>query len=212
MSSGKSKRAEGLDLSFLVQREAKRTSAAARAASLETKSLSHELWDWTKSILVALLVVMLLHEFGFNLSLVQGSSMQPTLQEGEWLFVNKAITYLAPPKRGEIVILAEPEEQFAQDHPFLVKRVVAIAGDKVEGRGGALFVNNDEVEESYTDTPIADGDFGPLEVGQEQVFVMGDNRHPASSTDSRRFGPVPSSLIQGRAEFVIWPLAVAAKL
>lgn len=199
-------------MSFFVQRGERNKAAARHVADAEAKSLTHELWDWTKSILVALLVVILVHQFGFNLSTVRGNSMQPTLQEGEWLFVNKAVTYLKAPGRGEVVILKEPEEQFALKHPYLVKRVVAVAGDEVEGRGGVLYVNGDAVQEPYTDTPISDGDFGPIQVGPGRVFVMGDNRHAAASADSRRFGAVPASMILGRAEYVLWPFQVAAKL
>ncbi|WP_261303863.1 signal peptidase I [Paenibacillus andongensis] len=199
-------------MSFFVGRSESNKAASQSKTYNEAKSLTHELWDWTKSILVALLVVILVHQFGFNLSTVRGHSMQPTLQEGEWLFVNKAITYLKAPKRGEIVILKESEEFVAVQHPFLVKRIVAIAGDVVQGRAGYLYINGDKMEEPYTDTLIEDGDFGPTRVGQGHVFVMGDNRHAAASGDSRRFGAVPIGQIQGRAEYVLWPFAMAAKL
>ncbi|NEW08065.1 signal peptidase I [Paenibacillus sp. SYP-B3998] len=197
---------------MFVPRNEQNHTVSRSAMDAEGKSFTHELWDWTKSILVALLVVILFHQFGFNLSTVRGNSMQPTLQEGEWLFVNKAITYVKAPRRGEVVILKEPEEQLVANHPFLVKRVVAIAGDEVEGRDGLLYVNGIVVEEPYTDTPILDGDFGPMLVGQGHVFVMGDNRHAAASADSRRFGAVPTSHIQGRAEYVLWPFSMATKL
>ena len=72
--------------------------------------------------------------------------MDPTLGDGEWLFVNKAITYLKAPKRGEIVILKEPEKLALPQHPLLVKRVIAIAGDEVQSRAGALYVNGDKVD------------------------------------------------------------------
>lgn len=199
-------------MSFFVGRSESNKAASQPKNYQEAKSLTHELWDWTKSILVALLVVILVHQFGFNLSTVRGHSMQPTLQEGEWLFVNKAITYLKAPKRGEIVILKETEEFVTVQHPFLVKRIVAIAGDEVQGRAGYLYINGDKMEEPYTDSLIEDGDFGPTRVGQGHVFVMGDNRHAAASGDSRRFGAVPIGLIQGRAEYVLWPFAMAAKL
>jgi signal peptidase I len=199
-------------MSFFVGRNESNKTASQPKKETEARSLTHELWDWTKSILVALLVVILVHQFGFNLSTVRGHSMQPTLQEGEWLFVNKAITYLKAPQRGEIVILKESEDIALTKHLFLVKRVIAIGGDEVQGRAGFLYVNGDKIEEPYTDTPIEDGDFGPTRVGQGHVFVMGDNRHAAASADSRRFGAVPTSLIQGRAEYVLWPFAMAGKL
>lgn len=200
-------------MSFFVQRnERDKITSPSSKEDNEAKSLIHELWDWIKAILVALLVVILVHQFGFNLSTVRGSSMQPTLQEGEWLFVNRAITYLKAPQRGDVVILKEPEEQFAANHPFLVKRVVALAGDEIEARSGTLYINGDLADERYTDTPILDGDFGPVRIEQGHVFVMGDNRHAAASADSRRFGAIPASLIQGRAECVLWPLSMIANL
>ncbi|OAS17451.1 signal peptidase I [Paenibacillus oryzisoli] len=199
-------------MSFLVRREDSKRQVSAQGYVQESKSFAHELWDWTKSILVALLVVILVHQFGFNLSTVRGHSMDPTLHEGEWLFVNKAITYLKAPSRGEIVILEEPEKLALPQHPLLVKRVIAIAGDEVQGRQGDLYVNGDKVSETYTDTPIQDGDFGPTEVGPGEIFVMGDNRHLAASADSRLFGVIPINLVQGRADFVLWPLDMAGKL
>lgn len=199
-------------MSFLVGRNESNKAASQPKVNKEVRSLTHELWDWTKSILIALLVVILVHQFGFNLSTVRGHSMQPTLQEGEWLFVNKAITYLKAPQRGEIVILNETDSQVIMKYPFLVKRIVAIAGDEVQGRAGLLYVNGDKVAEPYTDTLIEDGDFGPTRVGPGYVFVMGDNRHAAASADSRWFGAVPASLIQGRAEYVLWPLRMVTKL
>lgn len=201
-------------MSFFVGRNESNQAASQprNIKQAEVRSLTHELWDWTKSILVALLVVILVHQFGFNLSTVRGHSMDPTLQEGEWLFVNKAITYFKSPQHGEIVILKETEEYAFTQHPFLVKRVVAVGGDEVLGRGGALYVNGAKVDEPYTDSPIEDGDFGPVLIGEGRVFVMGDNRHAAASADSRRFGEVPASLIQGRAEYILWPFAMAGKL
>ena len=201
-------------MSFFVGRNESNQAASQprNAKQAEVRSLTHELWDWTKSILVALLVVILVHQFGFNLSTVRGHSMDPTLQEGEWLFVNKAITYFQSPERGDIVILKETEEYAFTQHPFLVKRVVAVGGDEVLGRGGALYVNGAKVDEPYTDSPIQDGDFGPVLIGEGRVFVMGDNRHAAASADSRRFGEVPASLIQGRAEYILWPFAMAGEL
>ncbi|MEC0229657.1 signal peptidase I [Paenibacillus alba] len=196
-------------MSFFVSRNETNKATAKYRQEAESKSFTHELWDWTKSILVALLVVILVHQFGFNLSTVRGNSMQPTLQEGEWLFVNKAITYFKAPKRGEIVIIKESEDFTLAQHLFLVKRVVAVSGDEVQGRAGFLYINGVKIEEPYTDTLIQDGDFGPTQIGQGNVFVMGDNRHAAASADSRRFGAVPTSLIQGRAECIVWPLAVA---
>ncbi|KIL42228.1 hypothetical protein SD70_01370 [Gordoniibacillus kamchatkensis] len=167
-----------------------------------------EVWDWMKATGVALLAVLLIHQFGFNFSTVRGQSMRPTIQEGEWLFVNKTAVWLTRPHRGDVVILKEPPvARSTAEHPYLVKRVVAVAGDKVEIRRGKLYVNGQETDEPYTDSPVEDGDYGPIDVGPRQVFVMGDNRRLHASEDSRTFGPVPLSLVQGRAEFILWPFS-----
>jgi signal peptidase I len=198
-----------LTVSLIAQREANEKLANKQNELEGSKSLALELWDWMKSAVAALLVVMFIHHYCFNLSTVKGSSMEPTLESGEWLFVNKAITYIRSPKRGEVVILKEPDAQQAIAHPYLVKRVVAVAGDKVETTRGILYINGNQLQEPYTDTTVEDGDFGPVLVPQGQLFVMGDNRHPFGSSDSRSFGTIPISFIEGRAEWIIWPFSKA---
>ncbi|TDF97244.1 signal peptidase I [Paenibacillus piri] len=164
-----------------------------------------EVWDWMKSIVIALLIVVLVHQYGFHLSTVKGASMQPTLEEGEWLFINKTIRFTGTPKRGDIIVVKEPEG-IDSDHPYLVKRVVAVAGDEVTIRQGKLYVNGDEVREVYTDSPIEDGRFDPYTVQQDCLFVMGDNRHRHASYDSRSFGAISIDQVEGRADLIVWPL------
>jgi signal peptidase I len=103
------------------------------------------------------------------------------------------------------VILKEPEFDSWSD-PYLVKRVVAVAGDSVEIRGGILYRNGMKVRETYTDVAIEDGDWGPDTVREGYVFVLGDNRHLGSSKDSRYFGQVALDGIVGRADWRIWPM------
>lgn len=179
-----------------------------RGSKAQARSLLAEVWDWMKATAVALLAVLLIHQFGFNFSTVRGQSMRPTIQEGEWLFVNKAAVWLGQPRRGDVVILKEPAvARSGGERPYLVKRVVAIAGDKVEIRRGNLYVNGQEINETYTESPAEDGDYGPMVVGARQVFVLGDNRRLHASEDSRTFGAVPLALVQGRVEFILWPLS-----
>ncbi|WP_284643736.1 signal peptidase I [Paenibacillus silviterrae] len=170
-----------------------------------------EVWDWIKAVVVAMTVIILLHQYGFHLSTVKGASMEPTLTEGEWLFINKTIQYLGTPERGDIVVVRDPSGMDSP-HPYLVKRVVAVGGDEVQIIRGKLLVNGAEVKESYIDSPIEDGRFEPLTVMEGTVFVMGDNRHRSASHDSRSFGPVPVGQIEGRAEWIVWPLAKWSRL
>ncbi|MBD2848365.1 signal peptidase I [Paenibacillus sp. IB182496] len=164
-----------------------------------------ELLDWGKTLAIAFVVVLLLHFFVFNLSTVEGSSMEPTLEEREWLFVNKIVYFVGHPKRGDIVITKDPEHGIGRKE-YLVKRVIGVPGDTIAVRDGRLYRNGEPVDEPYTNTWIEDPDFAPVEVEPGTYFVMGDNRRSRASRDSRAFGTVPEDLIRGRADVILWPL------
>lgn len=164
-----------------------------------------ELWDILKTMVVAFVIMLLLNVYVFNLSMVKGQSMEPTLKEQERLFVDKLVYWFMDPRQGEVVILKDPSMDAARKS-FLVKRVVAVPGDTVEVRDQLLIVNDQPLNELYTDTLIEDGDMEEVELGEGQYFVMGDNRHAGRSKDSRYFGSVSEELIIGRAEFVFWPV------
>ncbi|EFM10296.1 signal peptidase I [Paenibacillus curdlanolyticus YK9] len=174
-----------------------RTGAAKQRPSFE--------WiGWIKTVSIALTVVLLLHAFVFHLSKVEGHSMEPTLHDRDWLFVNKLVYLLRNPKLDEVVILRDPTDD--PDKRLLVKRVVGVPGDKIEIRQKVLFRNGVQVEEPYVDTAIEDFDYGPYTVPEGFYFVMGDNRHSRASRDSRSFGPVERERINGRADWIVWPM------
>lgn len=163
-----------------------------------------ELWDWVKTVVVVFVIMMLLNLFVFNLSMVKGQSMQPTLVERERLFVNKIIYDFSTPKHGEVVVLHDPSQDDTKKE-FLVKRVIGVPGDVVEVKEHKLYLNGQLQQEDYIDVDIQDEDFAEITLGDDQYFVMGDNRHLGESKDSRYFGTVTSDLIVGRAEFIFWP-------
>lgn len=181
-------------------------SADKRQGNRPHSRWAAELWEMLKTMVIAFVVMVLLNVFVFNLSMVKGQSMQPTLEEQERLFVDKLVYRFGHPKRGEVVVLKDPSVD-AGRKPFLVKRVVAVPGDTVEVRDGMLLVNGKPQDEPYTDTTIEDGDMSEVGLGDGEYFVMGDNRHAGRSKDSRYFGSVKEKWIVGRAEFVFWPIA-----
>lgn len=186
---------------FNQDQEAEKT--AGEAAASNTTWLE-ELLDWTKTLVFAFAVVMLLHFFVFNLSKVEGHSMEPTLTAHEWLFVNKFVYLVGKPKIGDVVILKEPNTA-AKEEKYLVKRVVGLPGDRIEVQNQRLYRNGNLVDEPYTDTLIEDMSYGPEVIGEGLYFVMGDNRHARASLDSRTFHAVPEELIKGRADYILWP-------
>lgn len=167
-------------------------------------SVSKELKDWFKTIVIALVIMLLLNLFVFNISIVKGESMQPTLTEQNRLFINKIIYEFESPERQDVVVLHDPSNG-PDRKEFLVKRVIGIPGDLIEIRDHVLYVNGEAQQESYTDTVIEDPDFGPIKLQDNHYFVMGDNRHAGMSKDSRYFGSVTADEIVGKAEFIFWP-------
>jgi signal peptidase I len=194
--------------------QAEPTASSGRNRSVHRTGLSgwrKELWDWSKALIVAFVIVLLLRAFVFQLSTVKKISMEPTLYENEWLFINKIVLRLGSLDRGDVVILKDPSEG-PDRKEFLVKRIVGIPGDTLEIRSGQLYINGELKIESYTNVKIEDGDFGPVKVDSGSYFVMGDNRHRDASKDSRSFKQVPENLIKGRADLIIWPISRWAKL
>jgi len=165
------------------------------------KSGARRLAEYVVILLVAFVVVFgVLRPFVVKSFWIPSESMVPTLEVGDRIFVNRFVYRFIEPERGDIVVFDSLETD-----DELVKRVVAVPGDRVRVRNGILRVNGDFPDEPYT-VPIVftDGsDFGPTRVPKGEVFVMGDNR--PNSHDSRFFGPVPIENIQGEAFFRFWP-------
>jgi len=152
-------------------------------------------------LLVAFALVFgLVRPFLVEAFYIPSESMMPTLEVGDRVFVNKFIYRFAEPERGDIVVF-ESIEGSEQD---LIKRVVAVPGDTVAVQNGVLFVNGQPQEEPYVNEAFPDGSFfGPTTVPEDSVFVMGDNR--GNSRDSRFFGPVSISNVEGEAFLTFWP-------
>jgi signal peptidase I len=149
---------------------------------------------------IVLLTVLVLRLFIVELLQIPSGSMAPTLEPGEHVLSLRAGSLVGGWHRGDVVAMTSPA-----DGELLVKRIVGIGGDRVAIRDGRLVVNGHRVAEPYTDPDAIDSVFyGPVRVASGTVLVMGDNR--ANSVDSRTFGTVPESDIEGRVVAVVWPL------
>jgi signal peptidase I len=131
---------------------------------------------------------------------IPSESMVPTLEVGDRVFVNKFIYRFSEPERGDIVVFEDVEG----GEDYLIKRVVAIPGDRVRVANGNLKVDGEMQEETYIKPQFPDGSvYGPEKVPEGYVFVMGDNR--GNSADSRVFGLLPVENIEGEAFVRFWP-------
>ncbi len=131
---------------------------------------------------------------------IPSESMNPTLEVGDRVFVNKFVYRFSEPDRGDIIVFRSAEG----GNEDLIKRVVGLPGDNIEVRDGVLFVNGEHREELYLNKRFPDSEsYGPTTVPPNHLFMMGDNR--ANSRDSRFFGPIPYENIEGEAFVSFWP-------
>ncbi len=159
--------------------------------------------DNVDSVVQAGVVALFLIHFIVRSYYIPSGSMLNTLQLYDYILVNKLAYTFGPPSRGDIAVFHPPDEAFRKDKTDLIKRIVAIEGDVVEVKEGALYVNGKRMQEPYTREGYTAGVFPPHIIPKGHVFVMGDNRQ--NSRDARYFGPVPVQNLVGKAFFIFWP-------
>lgn len=164
-------------------------------------SLRNEIRVWTRDLLIAIGLALVIIVFLYQPVKVEGTSMAPLLSDQERIFINKFVYRFEPIQRRDVVVFWYP-----LDHSkSFIKRVIALPGENVEIRQGIVYVNGRAIDEPYVPTQYEDmSDYAPFTVPKDSYFVMGDHR--ISSNDSRVFGPVASKFIYGRAVFAYWPV------
>lgn len=151
-------------------------------------------------LLVAL--ILLFRHYIAAPTVVQGNSMQPTLHPWDFLIANRWAGHTGDFTRGDIVILDPPTDQ-----RVFIKRIIAVGGDTLQLIDGKVYVNGEMLDEPYIDANYTEpySLIFPIEIPEGNVFVMGDNRHPGGSTDSRQIGLIPNENILGKIIFRYFP-------
>ena len=154
---------------------------------------------FARDLLRGLAIVVVLHLFVLQISVVRGHSMQPCLVDGDRLVVDRVSYAFIEVSRFDVVVLRNPRDTSVD----YVKRIIGLPGDDVRLQKGRLYVNGEPVDESFG--PIIDQvTTRTFHVDKGNFFVLGDNR-PVSS-DSREFGLVDAALLKGRVRMRFWPL------
>lgn len=164
--------------------------------------------EWVAVLVIAVVLAVVIKTFFIQAFKIPSESMEPTLQPGDRVVVNKLSYRAHDVNRGDIVVFKRPDR--APGGPSapkqLIKRVIGLPGETVATRDGQILIDGKLLVEPYLpeDTPTYDID-NPVTIPDGQIWVMGDNR--LHSGDSRYFGPIEIDTIIGRAYFKIWPPA-----
>jgi signal peptidase I len=162
---------------------------------------------WLRDLIISLAISAFIIIFLYQPVKVEGTSMMPSLDDQERIFVNKFVYRLEPIERGDIVVFRYPRDPSKS----FIKRVIGLSGDHIRIDGGRVFVNGRAIDEDYVPHDYADErSYGEVIVPANSYFVLGDHR--GMSNDSRDFGPVNESFIYGKAVFGYWPFEKMGRL
>jgi len=183
-------------------------------------------------VVAALVLTVLVKGFLIQAFFIPSRSMEPTLDIGDRVVVNRLAYRVGDPGYGQVAVFLRRTGAGAEQpagplswvrravaqglggtppgSEDLIKRVVGLPGDVVEGRDGALWRNGRKLEEPYLEDRTFTSDFEPVRIRPGHYWMMGDNRE--DSADSRVFGQVPRSDLVGQAVFTVWPVTHAGSL
>ena len=184
------------------------------------KGALHVVWEIAKTLIIAAVVVIVINTFVFQAYYVSGNSMNPDYHDGDYLLVNKVATSIRniegifgkkpnlDIKRGDVLIFKPPENP----ELFYIKRAIAVPGDRVTLKDGVFTIYNSQypnglvLREPYIDSQYKTEGSVDEVVLPGNVFVVGDNRSPGGSYDSRYWGQLNQNNISGSAFFRLLPI------
>jgi signal peptidase I len=162
---------------------------------------------WLRDLIISLAISAFIIVFLYQPVKVEGTSMMPSLDDQERIFVNKFVYRWEPIERGDIVVFRYPRDPSKS----YIKRVIGVPGDHIRIDSGQVYVNSELIDEDYVPPAYADERSYPETiVPAHSYFMLGDHR--SMSNDSRDFGPVKEGYIFGKAVFGYWPMDKLGRL
>jgi signal peptidase I len=162
---------------------------------------------WVRDLVISLAISAFIIVFLYQPVKVEGTSMMPSLDDQERIFINKFVYRIEAIQHGDIVVFRYPRDPAKS----FIKRVIGVAGDRVRIVDGHVYLNGKMLVEDYVPHVYQDDRSYPdVIVPPDTYFVLGDHR--SLSNDSRDFGPVDASYIYGKAVFGYWPVDKMGRL
>ena len=192
---------------------------------LESLNLGYWL-DIVKTVLIVGFFVLFFRFFIIQPYYILGSSMEPDYHNGEYLFVDEISYRFTPPERGNVIVLRHPDDaciSYVESSKIMktffqgpcknyIKRIVGLPGETVKIESGKVYIINKdnpqgfELKEPYIEAGLPTLGDQTVTVGENQYFVLGDNRKPNASSDSRDWGLLDKKYIVGKGWLMVLPL------
>lgn len=170
----------------------------------ESRNIWKELLGWIGYLAVVVLATYLIVTYVGVRTRVQGESMMPNLENGNHLIVDKVSYRFRDPKRYEIIVF--PYKY--QEKTYYIKRIIGLPGEKIQIIDGYVYINDQKLEKDYGAEVMADAGIAaePITLGEDEYFVLGDNRNHSSDSRVPNVGVLKRADLMGRAWVRIWPL------
>jgi len=169
-------------------------------------------WELVKMVIIALIIIVPIRYFLIQPFFVQGASMEPNFEDGQYLVIDEISYRFREPARGEVVVFKYP---YSDTNEYFIKRIVGLPNETVKVSNNEITIINKDnpngiiVKEPYLSSSLVTDSYDKTEwnLKPDEYFLMGDNR--TVSYDSRRFGPIQKKYITGRVWFRAFPFSVA---
>lgn len=161
-------------------------------------NIIREIFSWAIYVALAIGIgILLTVYFGMQVRMV-GTSMEPTIENSEMVLVNKVWYLFSEPKKDDIIVFLPNGNEYSH---YYVKRVVAGPGDTLQIKNGRLYVNGEQEEDLYDKMQVSGIAADEITVGDDEYFVLGDNRNSGEDSRSGNIGLISEDLIEGKAWF-----------
>src|SRR3989344_3053527 len=172
---------------------------------METEQKKNGLWEFIKILVISLAIVFPIRAYVAQPFIVDGDSMEPNFSDGQYLIIDEISYKFKEPQRGEVIVFHPPTGQ----RFFFIKRIVGLPGETVKIENGKIILGSGNeriiLDEEYLPEGLKTRPDSFFELGENEYFVLGDNRD--RSSDSRLWGTLKKESITGRAFLRLWPLS-----
>ena len=183
-------------------------STSKEPAAKEKDSTAKELFQWLIAILAAVAIALFVDNFLIVNAQIPSGSMENTIMTGDRVVGNRLSYLTKNPERYDVIIFKYPDDE----SQLFIKRIIGLPGETVQIMDdGSIYINGEKLEENYGMEVIKPETIGraaePIELGDDEYFVMGDNRNNSSDSRTDMVGNIKRENIIGKAWLRIWPVS-----